>query len=320
MTPSFDGPVLDVRNLRVAYGGDGRSVLGADDVSFSIGPGEVFGLAGESGCGKSTVANAIMRLLKPPAVITGSVSFKGRDVLAMDPRELRAFRWREIAMVFQSAMNSLNPVLTVGEQIGDIFTTHEKLKKRHARARSGELLELVGIDPARLKSYPHQLSGGMRQRVVIAMAVALKPSLLIMDEPTTALDVVVQQEIMAQIGDLQRELGFSVLFITHDMSLMIELSHRMGVMYGGRLVELAPAKALFAEPLHPYTQALMGAFPPLTGPRVHLSGLSDAPRTGGNCGFHAVCPDDRSDCSHHIPDLREVAEGRFVARTAGGPR
>lgn len=248
------------------------------------------------------------------------MSFKGRDVLAMDPRELRAFRWREIAMVFQSAMNSLNPVLTVGEQIGDIFTTHEKLKKRHARARSGELLELVGIDPARLKSYPHQLSGGMRQRVVIAMAVALKPSLLIMDEPTTALDVVVQQEIMAQIGDLRRELGFSVLFITHDMSLMIELSHRMGVMYGGRLVELAPAKALFAEPLHPYTQALMGAFPPLTGPRVHLSGLSDAPRTAGGCGFHAVCPDDRSDCSHHIPDLREVAEGRFVARTAGGPR
>ncbi|WP_179889554.1 ABC transporter ATP-binding protein [Streptomyces sp. st115] len=320
MTPSFDGPVLDVTNLRVAYGGDGRSVLGADDVSFAIGRGEVFGLAGESGCGKSTVANAIMRLLKPPAAITGSVTFKGRDVLAMDPRELRAFRWREIAMVFQSAMNSLNPVLTVGEQIGDIFTTHEKLKKRHARARSGELLELVGIDPARLKSYPHQLSGGMRQRVVIAMAVALKPSLLIMDEPTTALDVVVQQEIMAQIGDLQRELGFSVLFITHDMSLMIELSHRMGVMYGGRLVELASAKALFADPLHPYTRALMGAFPPLTGPRVHLTGLSDAPRTAENCGFHAVCPVDRSDCSHHIPDLREVADGRFVATTAGGPR
>ncbi|MFB8141479.1 ABC transporter ATP-binding protein [Streptomyces parvus] len=320
MTSSFDGPVLDVTNLRVAYGGDGRGVLGADDVSFSIGRGEVFGLAGESGCGKSTVANAVMRLLKPPATITGSVTFKGRDVLAMDPRELRAFRWREIAMVFQSAMSSLNPVLTIGEQIGDIFTTHEKMKRRHARGRSGELLELVGIDPARLKSYPHQLSGGMRQRVVIAMAVALKPSLLIMDEPTTALDVVVQQEIMAQIGDLQRELGFSVLFITHDISLMIELSHRMGVMYGGRLVELAPAKALFAEPLHPYTQALMGAFPPLTGPRVHLSGLSEAPRTADNCGFHAVCPEDRSDCSHRIPDLREVAEGRFVARTAGGPR
>ncbi|MEU9094853.1 ABC transporter ATP-binding protein [Streptomyces sp. NPDC048428] len=314
-------PVLDVRNLRVEYGGDGRSVVGADDISFTIGAGEVFGLAGESGCGKSTVANALMRLLKPPARITaGSVTFKGRDVLAMDPRELRAFRWREISMVFQSAMNSLNPVLTIGEQMGDVFTTHERMRKRQARERSGELLELVGIDPARLKSYPHQLSGGMRQRVVIAMAVALRPALLIMDEPTTALDVVVQQEIMAQIAGLQRELGFSVLFITHDMSLMIELSHRMGVMYGGRLVELAPAAELFADPLHPYTRALMNAFPPLTGPRVHLTGLADLPRTDSNCGFHAHCPDDRSDCSMNIPDLREVATGRFVARTAGGAR
>ncbi|MGW5274972.1 ABC transporter ATP-binding protein [Streptomyces sp. NPDC004044] len=319
MTVPSQSPVLDIRNLRVEYGGDGRSVVGADNVSFTIGAGEIFGLAGESGCGKSTVANAVMRLLKPPAQITaGSVTFKGRDVLAMDPRELRAFRWREIAMVFQSAMNSLNPVLTIGEQIGDIFTTHERMKKRHARARSGELLELVGIDPARLKSYPHQLSGGMRQRVVIAMAVALKPALLIMDEPTTALDVVVQQEIMAQIGDLQWELGFSVLFITHDMSLMVELSHRMGVMYGGRLVELASAKELFAAPLHPYTQALVQAFPPLTGPRVELTGLADTPRTSDSCGFHARCPEDRSDCSTNIPDLREVAAGRFVARTGGG--
>ena len=318
MTSFSHQPVLDVRNLRVEYGGDGRSVVGADDVSFTIGAGEVFGLAGESGCGKSTVANAVMRLLKPPARITGSVTFKGRDILAMDARELRAFRWREIAMVFQSAMNSLNPVLTIGEQIGDIFTTHERTRKRHARERSAELLELVGIDPARLKSYPHQLSGGMRQRVVIAMAVALKPSLLIMDEPTTALDVVVQQEIMAQIGDLQRELGFSVLFITHDMSLMVELSHRMGVMYGGRLVELAPAKEIFAAPLHPYTEALMNAFPPLTGPRTELTCLADTPRTGENCGFHTACPADRSDCSTNIPDLREVATGRFVARTIGG--
>ncbi|MGW4234558.1 ABC transporter ATP-binding protein [Streptomyces sp. NPDC004980] len=320
MTTSSHRPVLDVQDLRVEYGGDGRSVVGADNVSFTIGAGEIFGLAGESGCGKSTVANAVMRLLKPPAHITGSICFKGRDILAMDAKELRAFRWREVAMVFQSAMNSLNPVLTIGEQIGDIFTTHERTRKRHTRERSGALLELVGIDPARLKSYPHQLSGGMRQRVVIAMAVALKPSLLIMDEPTTALDVVVQQEIMAQIGDLRRELGFSVLFITHDMSLMVELSHRMGVMYGGRLVELAPARELFAEPLHPYTRALMNAFPPLTGPRTELTGLSDLPRTGRSCGFHARCPADRSDCSANIPDLREVAAGRFVARTGGGVR
>lgn len=209
----------------------------------------------------------------------------------------------------------LNPVLTIGEQIVDIFTTHEKLKKRVARERAGELLELVGIDPGRLKAYPHQLSGGMRQRVVIAMAVALRPRLLIMDEPTTALDVVVQQEIMAQIRDLQRELGFSILFITHDMSLMVELSDRMGVMYGGRIVELAVAKDLFAGPLHPYTEALMNAFPPLTGPRRELTGLFDAPRTADSCGFHVRCPEDRSDCSMTIPDLREVAPGRWVARS-----
>ncbi|WP_328886601.1 ABC transporter ATP-binding protein [Streptomyces sp. NBC_00316] len=309
-------PVLELSGLRVEYRGDGRTVVGADDVSFSIGAGEIFGLAGESGCGKSTIANAVMRLLKPPAEITaGSIRFQGRDVLALDARELRAFRWREIAMVFQSAMNSLNPVLTIGEQFVDIFTTHEKLKKRVARERAGELLELVGIDPGRLKAYPHQLSGGMRQRVVIAMAVALRPRLLIMDEPTTALDVVVQQEIMAQIRDLQRELGFSILFITHDMSLMVELSDRMGVMYGGRIVELAAAKDLFAGPLHPYTEALMNAFPPLTGPRRELTGLFDAPRTADSCGFHVRCPEDRSDCSMTIPDLREVAPGRWVARS-----
>ncbi|GAB2985078.1 ABC transporter ATP-binding protein [Streptomyces pseudoechinosporeus] len=311
-------PVLEVRDLRVEYRGDGRTVVGADGVSFEIGAGEIFGLAGESGCGKSTIANAVMRLLKPPAEITAgsSIRFQGRDVLALDGRELRAFRWREMAMVFQSAMNSLNPVLTIGEQIVDIFTTHEKLKKRAAREKAGELLELVGMDPGRLKAYPHQLSGGMRQRVVIAMAVALRPRLLIMDEPTTALDVVVQQEIMAQIRDLQRELGFSILFITHDMSLMVELSDRMGVMYGGRIVELADAKDLFAKPLHPYTEALMNAFPPLTGPRRQLTGLFDAPRTADSCGFHVRCPEDRSDCSMNIPDLREVAPGRWVARSA----
>ena len=266
-----DAPVLEVSDLSVEYHGEYRTVRAVDRVSFQIGRGEIFGLAGESGCGKSTAANAIMRLLRPPAVITGgSIRFRGRDILTLDAEELRALRWREVAMVFQSAMNSLNPVMTVGDQIVDIFTTHERLPKSKARARAAELLELVRIDPARLRSYPHQLSGGMRQRVVIAMAVALRPHLLIMDEPTTALDVVVQQEIMAQIAELQRELGFSVLFITHDMSLMIELSHRMAVMYAGRFVETADASTMFADPLHPYTRALINAFPPLSGPVTPL--------------------------------------------------
>ena len=293
---STDEPVLEVSELSIEYRGEHRTVRAVDNVSFRIGAGEIFGLAGESGCGKSTVAHSIMRLLRDPAVITGgSIRVGGRDVLAMDPVELRSFRWSQVAMVFQSAMNALNPVITVGDQIVDIFTTHQRLSKTASRKRAAELLELVRIDPARLDSYPHQLSGGMRQRVVIAMAVALRPGLLIMDEPTTALDVVVQQEIMAQIAELQRELGFSVLFITHDMSLMIELSNRMAVMYAGRFVETAESKAMLAGPLHPYTRALVDAFPPLTGPRVPLTGLGEGIRFT------------------NIPDLHEERPGHWVA-------
>lgn len=299
--PESDVPVLEVSDLSIEYRGERRSVRAVDRVSFEIRSGEVFGLAGESGCGKSTVANAVMRLLRDPAVITGgSVRFRGSDVLAMDADQLRSFRWREVAMVFQSAMNALNPVMTVGDQIVDIFTTHEDLSKKAARVKAAELLDLVRIEPSRLRSYPHQLSGGMRQRVVIAMAVALRPHLLIMDEPTTALDVVVQQEIMAQIAELQRELGFSILFITHDMSLMIELSHRMAVMYAGRFVETAPAEALFADPRHPYTRALIGAFPPLHGPNVPLAGLGEGVRFT------------------NIPDLREERPGHWVAPVPAG--
>jgi ABC-type dipeptide/oligopeptide/nickel transport system ATPase component/ABC-type dipeptide/oligopeptide/nickel transport system permease subunit len=291
-----DVPVLEVRDLTVEYRGENRTVIGADRVSFTIAEGEVFGLAGESGCGKSTVAGAVMRLLRDPAVIAGgNVRFCGRDVLTMSPEELRDFRWREVAMVFQSAMSSLNPVMTIGDQIVDIFTTHERIPRREAWRRAGDLLELVKIDRSRLRAYPHQLSGGMRQRVVIAMAVAMRPRLLIMDEPTTALDVVVQQEIMTQIADLRRELGFAVLFITHDMSLMIELSDRIGVMYAGRLVELAPARSILEEPRHPYTHALMNAFPPLTGPREPLAGLADGVRFTD------------------IADLEQVAPGHWLA-------
>lgn len=303
-------PVLEVRDLTVEYRGENRTVVGADRVSFTIGEGEVFGLAGESGCGKSTVAHAIMRLLRAPAVITGgSVRFCGRDVLAMPDDELRSFRWRDVAMVFQSAMNSLNPVMTIGDQIVDVYTTHERVSRSEALRRAGDLLELVKIDRSRLRAYPHQLSGGMRQRVVIAMAVALRPRLLIMDEPTTALDVVVQQEIMAQIADLRRELGFAVLFITHDMSLMIELSDRMAVMYGGRFVESAPAATILAEPRHPYTRALMNAFPPLTGPRTELRGLAEGVRFTGIgdlvevAGGHWVAPHDEA---HDAPHDEEV--------------
>ena len=288
--------LLEIEDLVVEYVSDERSVRGADRVSFSIAPGEILGLAGESGCGKSTVANAIMRLLKDPARISGgSIRFDGRDVLQMSADELRSWRWRETAMVFQSAMNSLNPVMRIADQIIDVLRTHNSMSRAVARAEAARLMELVRIDPERLRAYPHQLSGGQRQRVVIAMACALRPRLLILDEPTTALDVVVQQEILAQIKDLQKEFGFSVLFITHDMSLMLELSDRIGVMYAGRIVELAPARELKVGARHAYTQALLGAFPSITGPRRRLTGLAEGTRFTD------------------IGDLVEVAPGHFVA-------
>ncbi|QKJ20500.1 ABC transporter ATP-binding protein [Microbacterium hominis] len=297
----MSAPLLEVEDLTVEYVTEARTVRAVDRVSFSIAEREVFGLAGESGCGKSTIANAILRLLRDPALIAGgSIRFAGTDVLGLSAEELRAFRWRQVAMVFQSAMNSLNPVMTIGDQIGDIFTTHEGLSKKAALGRAGELLDLVGIPRDRLRSYPHQLSGGMRQRVVIAMATALRPPLLIMDEPTTALDVVVQQEIMAQIKELQQELGFAILFITHDMSLMVELSDRMAVMYAGRFVETAPAHGIFDAPRHPYTRALMNAFPPMSGPRTRLRGLGEGVRF------------------RDIPDLVEVAPTHWVAPSGDG--
>jgi len=284
-------PLLEVDDLSVEYVTEARTVRAVDRVTFSIAEREVFGLAGESGCGKSTIANAILRLLRDPAVIAGgSIRFAGMDVLALSADELRDFRWRQVAMVFQSAMNSLNPVMTIGDQIADIYTTHEGVSKKTAIVRAGELLDLVGIPRDRLRSYPHQLSGGMRQRVVIAMATALRPPLLIMDEPTTALDVVVQQEIMAQIKELQQELGFAILFITHDISLMVELSDRMAIMYAGRFVETAPAKEIFNAPKHPYTRALMNAFPPMTGARTRLRGLGEGVRFRDIPDLEAVTP------------------------------
>src|SRR5690606_31455437 len=221
-------PLLSVKNLRVEYLTPNGPVRAVDKVSFEIAPGEVFGLAAGSDVVKSTAGRSLLRLLPRPAVITqGEVRFAGEDVLSMSEAELRSFRWRRMSLVFQSAMNALNPVLTVGAQIADVIEAHERVERAEALERARALVRLVGIGPDRLSSYPHQLSGGMRQRVVIAIALALKPPMMIMDEPTTALDVVVQKEIMRQIAELKQELGFSILFITHDLSLMIEFSNRI---------------------------------------------------------------------------------------------
>jgi peptide/nickel transport system ATP-binding protein len=253
-----EDPLLVIEDLRIEYLSARGSSCVVDDVSFRIGKGEIFGLAGESGSGKTTIGQGILRLLRPPAAITGGrVLLAGEDMLGMTDARLRQVRWRKVSWVAQSAMNALNPVLTVGEQLADVFEVHEKIRRKPALAASAELLDLVGIDRKRLSAYPHQLSGGMRQRVVIAMALALRPPLVIMDEPTTALDVVVQREILNQIVRLQRSLGFSVLFITHDLGLMFEMCNHVGILRGGKLLEVGPARELFERPQHAYTQELL---------------------------------------------------------------
>lgn len=311
-------PLLDVSNLSIEYATPTGPVRAVDDVSFQIAPGEVFGLAGESGSGKSTVAYGLLRLLRPPAVITGgSVRIEGNDVLGMSPEELRHLRWRSVSLVFQSAMNALNPVLTVGEQIVDVILAHERVSRRDAAERAAQLLEMVGIESARLKSFPHQLSGGMRQRAVIAIALALRPPLIIMDEPTTALDVVVQKEILQQISELKARLGVAILFITHDLSLLLEFSNRIGIMYGGRLVETAPAQRLLSQPEHPYTQGLLASFPSVSGPRETLTGIGGSPpdmkQPPPGCRFHPRCAQAISRCREENPRLELIGSNHRAA-------
>jgi len=312
-------PLLEVRNLRVDYLTRRGPVRAVDDVSFALCRGEVLGLAGESGCGKSTIANAITRLLRPPArVAGGTVTFDGQDVLAMDDDAVRRFRWSRVSIVSQSAMNALNPVLSLGGHFVDTLRAHTTMGKREALERGAEMLRIVGIEGARLKSYPHELSGGMRQRAVIALALALSPDLIVMDEPTTALDVVVQKEIMQQIEDLKQRFGFSILFITHDLSLLAEFSDRIAIMYAGRIVDLAPARALFHDARHPYTVGLMGSFPSIDGPEdAVLAGIPGAPpdlaAPPPGCRFHPRCPHAMTVCSATEPTLQVIAPERAVA-------
>ncbi|GEA85813.1 peptide ABC transporter ATPase [Cellulomonas sp. A375-1] len=306
-------PVLEIRNLSVDYGYDEPTHV-LRQVSLTLNRGEVLGLAGESGCGKSTLAYAATRLLPPPGLITGGeVIFTDRDgtqrdILTLDDRALRASRWQDLAIVFQGAMNSLNPVHRIGRQIADAITAHRPgMKKPEALEKAAELLDLVGINPDRARDYPHQLSGGMRQRVMIAMALALDPQVLIMDEPTTALDVVMQRQIVEQIADLRERLGFSVVFITHDVSLLIEIADRIAIMYAGEIVEDAAALDVYRAPRHPYADGLLHSFPPLRGPRRELGGIPGSPPdlaslpTG--CPFRDRCAHAFDACAAIQPEL-----------------
>ena len=269
-------PLLSVTDLAVDYVGE-NVVHAVRGVSFEVARGEILGLAGESGCGKSTLAYGINQLLRPPAMITsGRVVFHDAtgpdiDVLALEKKALRAHRWDKVSMVFQGAMNSLNPVTSIRSQINDVFSTHRPQMTRQERSsRSGRLLELVGVDPGRLDSYAFELSGGMRQRVMIAMALALEPQLMIMDEPTTALDVVVQRDILTEIVRLRDELDFAVVFITHDLPLLLEISDRIAVMRDGELLEIGSAEDIYFDARHEYTRQLLQSFPSLTGQRDRL--------------------------------------------------
>ncbi len=324
--------LLEVKNISVDYYAANGTVHALNDVSITLDRGQILGLAGESGSGKSTLAYAIARLLKPPAAITAgqvlyypqeNIEAQGSkqhslhtsstepfiDILRLTPAQLRTFRWRELSIVFQSAMNALNPVLTIGTQITDVLHTHRPaLKPKELQARAIEMLRLVGISPDRIRSYPHELSGGMRQRAMIAISLVLSPELVIMDEPTTALDVVVQREILMEIIALSKRLNFSVVFITHDLSLLLELAHKVAIMYAGRIVEHATTSELLRQPRHPYSYGLLNAFSTLHGARRKMTGIPGFPPdlrvipTG--CSFHPRCPLAMEACKEVLPVLQ----------------
>jgi peptide/nickel transport system ATP-binding protein len=322
--PSFTEPLLEIRGLSVDYGSGPGAVHAVDDVDLVVHRGEALGLAGESGSGKSTLAHAVTRLLRQPALVTkGHVLYHGRgtagngqsavvDVLTLTKKELRRFRWEEIAVVFQSAMNALNPVIDIRTQLTDSLEAHRPRMSRKAQSeRAAELLELVGVSTDRLRSFPHQLSGGMRQRVMIAMALALAPDLIIMDEPTTALDVVTQRQILEKIEDLRRQFGFATVFITHDLSLLLDIADSIAIMYAGRMVEVGPARRLYSEAAHPYSRGLLQSFPPLTGPRRELTGIPGFPpdlrSLPPGCPFAPRCEHTMEICRETYPPFADLS-------------
>ncbi|MCL6443202.1 MAG: ABC transporter ATP-binding protein [Alicyclobacillus sp.] len=314
-TQAPEQPVLVVDDLCVAYDTPAGPAQAVNHVSFELKRNEVLGLVGESGSGKSTMAYAIMRLLRGGARVTGgSVRVLGQDIYQMDKETLQRFRWSKMAMVFQSAMNALNPVATIEKQMLDTLLSHRPdMSKKAALERAVELCQLVRIDASRLKSYPHELSGGMRQRVVLAIAIALQPDLVIMDEPTTALDVIVQKSILDQILEIQEKVGFSILFISHDFSLVAQLAQRVAVMYAGRIVEMTETKSIRSTPIHhPYTQGLLHSIPNLTGDEIELEGIPGHPpdlvRLPKGCAFAPRCPHADALCRTVQPKPTAVGQ------------
>ncbi len=313
-------PLLSVRDLHITYHGHGGAVPAVRGVSFDLEKGGSLGLAGESGCGKSTLANALLRLLPAGTEVTGAIELDGKNVLDLSPGGLRALRWTSGAIIFQGALHALNPVQTVGQQIAEPMLIHETAaSEAAARERVVGLLDRVGLAAPRADAYPHQLSGGQRQRVLIAMALACDPHLLIADEPTTALDLMVQAQVLALLDDLKQERDLTLMFITHDLSVLTYACERLAIMYAGRIVEEGPAWEVFERAAHPYTTALSAAFPTIGDQtsRMAPSGLGGDPPTPGNlpqgCPFHPRCPLARNECQLAEPELRSAGVGRSAA-------
>jgi peptide/nickel transport system ATP-binding protein len=316
----MSGPLLSIRDLSVTYHTAAGPVPAVRGVDLDIETGGSLGLAGESGCGKSTLAGAILRLLPAGTEVTGSIVLDGKSVLDLNPGGLRAVRWTAGAIVFQGALHALNPVQRVGDQIAEPMLVHDTVPgQKEARARVESLLGRVGLPANRADSYPHQLSGGQRQRVLIAMALACDPLLLIADEPTTALDLMVQAQVLALLDDLKEERDLTVMFITHDLSVLTYACRRLAVMYAGRVVEQGPSREVFEDGAHPYTRGLAAAFPTIgdMGSRMKPSGLGGDPPTPGSlppgCPFHPRCPLARDACMAAEPELRPAGVGRSAA-------
>jgi len=304
--------LLKVKNLKTYYLTLRGWVRAVDDISFEMGRGEALGLAGESGCGKTTVALSIIKLVPPPGkIVGGEIIFEGKDLVKMRSDEIRKVRWKEIAMVFQGSMNALNPVFRVGDQIAEAILTHDKeVSKEEALERAGKLLEMVGIDASRANDYPHEFSGGMRQRAMIAMAMACNPKLIIADEPTTALDVIVQAQVLDTMKNLQRKLNLSMIIITHDLSVIAETCDKVAIMYAGKIVEYGDVHTVFKNPVHPYTQGLINAFPSIRGPRKELESIPGTPPNllspPPGCRFHPRCPYAMEKCKKEEPRMMKL--------------
>ena len=310
--------VLKVQNLKTHFFTPFGLVKAVDDVSFEMKKGKALGLAGESGCGKTTIAYSIMSLVPNPGrIVEGKILYNGRDLVPLNEEELRRIRWKEISMVFQGAMASFNPLFKIGDQISEAILTHEKVNKKEAMRRTNELLELVGIDSVRANNYPWELSGGMKQRSMIAMALSCNPPLLIADEPTTALDVIVSAQIMDLIKELRTRLDLTMLLITHDISVIAQTCDELAVMYGGKLVEKTDVSKIFTDSVHPYTTALIKAFPNIRSPKQDLEGIPGNPldlmNPPAGCRFAPRCPHIQPRCMGDDPVLTEIAANHYVA-------